>query len=125
GSQVHYAAVNARDDAFMRAAGFHNVHLLPNPVEVPGAAEAAHIAQGVAASAHAFDFVGPGQRLYLYPTRGIRRKNLGEFLLWAAVSPADADAVYATTLAPDNPAARDVYTRWRAFAHKLRLPAVF
>lgn len=169
GPQVHYAAINARDRAFMRDSGFRaqNVHLLPNPVDVPCTAQSEALgavadcatddvqsaaavnaadAANVDLAPHA-DFaavwgahaplrfspqargatggVGAGQKLYLYPTRAIRRKNLGELLLWAALNPQGEDAIYATTLEPEDPQARLVYERWVALAQKLALPIVF
>lgn len=109
--QVHYAVLNPRDRRALLAAGVPPTHLhtLPNPVS---AIEPA--ADGTA--------TGP-RDLVLYPTRAIRRKNVGEFLLWAAVEP---DAVpYALTLAPMSPADRAPYERWKAWAAQWRLPVVF
>ncbi|MEM9227884.1 MAG: hypothetical protein AAGA45_07935, partial [Verrucomicrobiota bacterium] len=63
------------------------------------------------------------EKLFVYPTRAIRRKNLGEFLLWSAL--ADDGELFATTLAPANPTARPVYERWVAFAENHDLRAVF
>lgn len=72
------------------------------------------------------DALREGQPLYLYPTRAIRRKNLGEFLLWAVLAAGQGqDALFVTTLAPENPAAKPVYERWLAFARGLGLPVAF
>ncbi|MEM8550213.1 MAG: hypothetical protein AAGF10_05425 [Verrucomicrobiota bacterium] len=110
--RVHSAVLNRRDYGFLAGAGLpeDQLHLLPNPVSVPEL----HIGQVPA--------VLGAERLYIYPTRAIRRKNLGEFLLWAAL--AQDGELYATTLAPANPTARPVYERWVAFAENHHLQAV-
>lgn len=133
-SQVHYATTNARDRAYLCQSGFNpeNVHLLANPVRVPEGAGTEGATGAGTGSATDFgrlpglEALGSGQPLYLYPTRAIRRKNLGEFLLWAALSSdSGSDALFATTLEPENPAARQVYERWVAFARRLGLPVAF
>jgi len=112
GAHVHYAVLNSRDRACLMAAGLPvgRAHLLPNPV----------IAETAAAGLSA----RPGSgRTWLYPTRAIRRKNLGEFLLWAALAPREDRFV--VTLAPTQPADRRRYRAWRALARRLRLPVEF
>jgi hypothetical protein len=61
--------------------------------------------------------------LVLYPVRGIRRKNLGELLLLAALS--DESTWHAVTLAPQNPAELTVFNRWRDLARELKLRCLF
>jgi glycosyltransferase involved in cell wall biosynthesis len=114
---VHYAVLNSRDLEFMRNAGVakHNIHFLPNAVAMadrhPGRENKEPRKQDEG-------------RLFLYPTRAIRRKNLGEFLLWSACAPA-ADDRFAVTLAPRNPAQRPVYEQWVQFASTQHLPVEF
>jgi hypothetical protein len=109
---IHYAVLTDRDRHILERAGVPpaQLHLLPNPVwlEAGGTPDA-----------------GPGgeQRLWLYPTRAIRRKNLGELLLLAALS-GEGDR-FATTRAPENPQERPRYERWVGFAETLRLPVEF
>ncbi len=112
-SQVHYAVLNRRDLGFLAAAGVDNsrCHLLANAV-----------AGGVPRDAENATSSAEGE-LHLYPTRAIRRKNLGELLLWAAV--AENGVRFGTTLAPENPAQRPVYDRWKAFSRELELPVEF
>lgn len=111
---VHYAVLNSRDYGYMRHAGLdaEHLHLLPNPVDF-------------APSEQNEQCEDPPARepLWLYPTRAIRRKNIGEFLFWAALSPPGAR--FATTSGPDNPAEWQRYRRWQDVAAKLRLPVVF
>ena len=108
---VHYGVLNGRDFSFLRDAGVNPdcLHLLPNPVQL-------NIKQQNSENL-------AGEHLFLYPTRAIRRKNLGEFLLWAAVSP--KDHCFATTLGPENPRERPRYEQWKRFAAELQLPVEF
>ncbi len=62
-------------------------------------------------------------RRILYPTRAIRRKNIGEILLWAAVQK-DCDEFW-VTLAPENPRERPIYDYWVGLSEELNLPIVF
>ncbi len=108
-SHIFYAVLNDRDHDALTFSGVEasRLRLLLNPI--------------------ALDPSDPpppdGRRLFLYPTRAIRRKNVGEFLLWAALG--GADDVFATTLAPKNPAERPRYDEWAAFAQQARLPVTF
>ena len=107
---VHYAVLNGRDRAILAAAGVtgERLHLLPNAVWVP-------------AQSAGDDAPRPAeQRLWLYPTRAIRRKNLGEFLLLAALG--GEGERFATTLAPKNPVDQPGYERWVRLAAELQLP---
>lgn len=114
---VHYAVLNRRDADFLVRAGVveGRVHVVPNAVslELPDAA-------GVESAVP----WGEGRRLFVYPTRGIRRKNTGEFLLWAAMADAPED-VFAMTLAPKNPVEREFYDPWVEYAQERNLPVVF
>ena len=111
--QIHYAVLNGRDRDFLIAAGApaSQVHLLPNAVALsPVAAD-----------------ISPSHRdngqLWLYPTRAIRRKNIGELLFWSAL--AGPDDRFATTQAPQNPSEKPRYRRWVGLAHELKLPVEF
>ncbi len=114
---VHYVLLNGRDLDFIRDAGASekSVHLMPNPVEVGGGREMV-------------DMISEGEiskeRLYLYPTRAIRRKNIGEFLLWAVMAPSARDT-FALTMAPSNPAERPFYQGWKRLSAELCLPVQF
>ncbi len=110
--RVHYATINRRDLEFLADAGVSStrLHYLPNAVHV----DLRHVDPVPAAD---------GRRLFLYPTRAIRRKNMGEFLLWAAA--AGPDDRYATTLAPKSPEDMPIYNRWTALSSELKLPVEF
>jgi len=108
---VHYAAINRRDLTFLARAGVpeKQLHYLPNAVALEEEETEAPPASG--------------ESLFLYPTRAIRRKNLGEFLLWSAI--AQENERFGVTRAPLNPVAQPIYRRWVAVAKSLRLPVEF
>lgn len=106
---IHYAVLNNRDYRFLHAAGIpeSNLHLLPNAVSPLPATQS--LKSGT-------------QSLFVYPCRAIRRKNIGELLLWSALMP---DTKFAVTLAPKNPDVKPIYDAWRTFADQLGLNVEF
>ncbi len=112
-SHIHYGVINGRDYDFLMMAGVEQscLHRLPNPVRIANSAVLE------------MEIPVGGIPLWLYPTRAIRRKNIGEFLLWAALSP--EDRVYATTLGPQNPKERPRYEAWQKLSAELSLPVEF
>lgn len=114
GDQVHYAALNRRDHDVLKRAGVPEtrLHLLSNPV---------HAAEALNETAD--PTMGRIEDLTLYPARGIRRKNLGEFVLWS--TRAEAGAGYAITLRPANPLEQPQYEAWAGFAGRAGLPVIF
>lgn len=112
-SLTHYALLNGRDHRIMLDAGAlrEHTHLLPNAVWTG------------ATDTDERDLRNADRPLYLYPTRAIRRKNVGEFLLWSAME-AD-DARYGITLAPQSEQEMPYYERWKQFADAQRLPVEF
>lgn len=131
-TQIHYAALNARDYHLLRQAGVPDsrLHRLPNPVSTQEASRADNATQGrnrmlAREKLQACLAVAPDQTYILYPVRGIRRKNLGELLLWAKVCEGVGKAVFATTLAPMNPTEQTSYQRWKELAERMSLPVVF
>jgi hypothetical protein len=119
---IHYAVLNGRDFRVLGEAGVEaqRLHLLPNPVPPP--AKTAERSAARAAIAQRFG-IGDDRRYVLYPVRAIRRKNLGEALLWAAA--AGSAAALGVTLPPLNPIEKPGYARWRAVAAELQIPCHF
>jgi hypothetical protein len=113
GRNVHYGLLNGRDMNFLETAGANpdRLHLLTNPVSF-GAEDAPG---------------DPGEGDYvLYPTRAIRRKNLGEFLLLAMLDEQTARGrTWAVTMAPENPKAKPIYEDWVRLAKDLNLNIEF
>lgn len=114
GRHIHYALLNQRDLHFLQTAGVHReqLHYLPNALETENFL-----------SSDLPQRPNVSEKLYLYPGRAIRRKNIGEFLLWAAL--AEPENLFALTLAPQNPLAKPIYEQWVAFAQSLNLPVKF
>ena len=120
--QVHFAALNGRDVSALAAAGVpkERLHFLPNPVPpMPPLPDRAAARQRLRET-----FGVPEDAEYwLYPVRGIRRKNLGEVCLLAA---AGRGRVWpAVTLAPANPKEWPFYEHWVSLAKELDLPVRF
>jgi glycosyltransferase involved in cell wall biosynthesis len=113
GCHVHYGVINGRDHNYLTMAGIDKscLHRLPNPVRI-----ASNIVLEQKESAGDVP-------LWLYSTRAIRRKNIGEFLLWAAIAP--ENRVYATSLGPQNPKEKPRYEAWKRLAGELSLPVEF
>lgn len=114
GPGVLYGLLNSRDRNLLNRAGVSEEQTVPLPNAVRGFA-----------SGH--DPINPNdfgaERLILYPSRSIRRKNLGEVLLHSAV--ADDGTKFGCTLAPENPTALPVYERWTGLAKEWQLPVEF
>lgn len=107
--RVHLAFLNSRDLTTFRDAGLppENSAILPNPVLT---LDAPPPPSGSAA-------------LLFAPVRGIRRKNLGELVLLAALAPAGVRV--AVGRAPETPTALPVYETWCNFSARHRLPIGF
>lgn len=109
GPCIHYAFLNSRDRDIFLKAGLHpsQAHLLPNPIQ---------------ARSHASGHSSAAP-LLLYPVRGIRRKNSGEFILLAALAPQGTRC--AMTRAPQNPVERRVHDGWQRFARECGIRVEF
>ncbi len=103
---ITYAVLNDRDAGVLRTAGFQRVLMLPNPVDATTAGDNSSAPTAV-------------PRRWVYPTRAIRRKNIGEFLLLSLLN--HEGDVFSVTRAPQNPAERPGYEEWVRFAAENRL----
>lgn len=112
---VHYAVLNGRDRDLLQQAGFpeERLHLLANPVPPPPDEEEDPRVRELLR----------GRRLWLYPTRAIRRKNLGELLLWSLLG--TEEDLFATSLTPANPQQRGAFDRFAPWAKEKNLPVRF
>jgi len=112
--QIGYAVLNGRDRDILKRAGVPDsrVYWLPNAVTPPAVeGKAPERVPGKAKSP-----------FYFYPTRAIRRKNLGEILLIASCL---ESGKLATSLTPKNPKWIPIHDAWRTLARELRLPVEF
>ncbi|MGK0185631.1 MAG: glycosyltransferase involved in cell wall biosynthesis [Verrucomicrobiales bacterium] len=112
---VHYAVLTGRDRSILTYAGVpeERLHLLPNPVM-----------NSLPKEISDDDKVKVGGRLFLYPTRGIRRKNIGEAVFLAALLKGEGVQI-ATSRAPLNPVWLKTHQRWEQFASERELPIAF
>lgn len=118
-SRCLHVAVNSRDRDFLAALPHlkaNHVHLLPNAVDVP---DGLPTPQTDATAFHNSLHIRPQGALWTYPVRGIRRKNLGEFALLAALFP---EQNYILTLAPQNPLEAEPYDVWADRVRHMKLP---
>ncbi len=108
---IHYATINSRDYRFLSRAGVDpdRLHLLPNAV-LPISVETKPTDRPFSRD----------KKWVLYPTRGIRRKNIGELLLLAFLNRQEFD--FATTLSPENPEWQSTHEQWREVAERLAIP---
>ena len=94
--------------------------MLPNPIMGVRNLPPRNVARS---KLHARFGVPLDDRFVLYPVRGITRKNLGEMLLWSAVT---GDGIhFGTTLAPLNQLELPNYRRWTKLADQLELKCLF
>ena len=121
-SRIHYAVLNHRDQAVLQAAGVvrSRLHFLPNSVPSPGELPDRDDARRKLQETFG---VSTTDRYVLYPVRGIRRKNVGEALLWSLL--AGEATTTAITLAPLNPTEQTAYMRWQEVADDLNAPFLF
>ncbi|MGC6427092.1 MAG: hypothetical protein ACON5H_08870 [Akkermansiaceae bacterium] len=106
--QVHYALINSRDASLLRNAGIPEaqIHFLPNAVvRTPLPPKE------------------PDHPFVFYPVRGIRRKNLGEFCLWAKHAPPGTR--FAVASRPENLEWSTTFDAWKNFAAREHLPIEF
>ncbi|MDB6078550.1 MAG: glycosyltransferase family 1 protein, partial [Akkermansiaceae bacterium] len=108
--QIRHAFINSRDRRNLLAAGLpaENSLLLANAITAPPQTKALERP--------------PEQPLVLYPVRGIRRKNLGELFLLAALAPKGSR--FAVSLGPGNPRWLPYHEEWAAFAEDTGLPVL-
>ena len=97
------------------------VCLLPNPVKVN--LVLAHHQEKAQKQVQQTLQLNPDLPNYVYPVRGIRRKNLGELILLAALFRDKANWI--TTLPPLNPVEKIEYYKWKDFCREQEIPVIF
>lgn len=105
GARLHYVVLTPRDESILRSAGLpaEQVTVIENPV-----------------SPSPLPFPQCQSARVIYPTRAITRKNIGEMLLLAALSPAGTR--FSTTLGPGKSMHQSNYGHWQETARKFDLP---
>lgn len=122
---VFYGVLNLRDYAFLESklSKGSGLFLLPNPVHfnkhLPDDARRAEAkALFIRATGAAFS-----KKLVTYPVRAIRRKNIGEFILLAALFGDKMN--FQITLDPLNEAERENYLAWKEFCLESKINIYF
>jgi hypothetical protein len=121
--QIHYAGLTRADATVIGSLGVpaNRTHCLPNSVTA--------VAMNNIDRQSALEKIRQVMRLpgdarwALYPVRGIRRKNVGEFVLlsrWVA-----ENTFAALTLSPATPVEKRSYDRWKLMAGNVAPRAVF
>ncbi|WP_168563938.1 glycosyltransferase family 4 protein [Crateriforma spongiae] len=128
GPRIHYASLTGGDASVLRQIGIDTdrVHTLPNSVRLDDDSK-----QDVSGRSDpdAIQKVRGAMRLpsdaewTLYPVRGIRRKNVGEWLLLSRWVPANHYA--GITLSPATPIEAESYRRWRTLGRQVAPRAIF
>ncbi|HJN67677.1 MAG TPA: hypothetical protein QF761_15825 [Pirellulales bacterium] len=121
-SHIHYAVLNGRDCKVLAQSGVavDRLHELPNPIvefeQLPAQNKNHKILKE--------DIGVPVDTpLVLFPVRGIRRKNIGELLMWSALM--RTRAFFGVTLAPNNAAELPAYNRWKSLVKEAGLRCIF
>ena len=99
----------------------NRVSLLPNPVAAVNS-DTRDILQAKKRAQRLLK-VNPRFPSYVYPVRGIRRKNLGEFILLTSLFSDKANWI--TTLPPLNPVEKVEYEKWKEFCAAEQIPLIF
>ena len=99
-----------------------SIQTLPNPVSVP---EKEHYSDPQSNRRRICRDLGIAESrvIFLYPVRGIRRKNIGELVLLASLFA--ERAAWIVTLAPQNPVEKGPYETWKKFVREIGAPVIF
>ncbi|ALJ56341.1 hypothetical protein AMD24_00146 [Candidatus Xiphinematobacter sp. Idaho Grape] len=111
--RIAYALLNSRDMTLLQRIRFSGkLFLLPNPTLPPSVTHHPHPKRRGAA------------RFITYPCRSIRRKNIGEALLFACTLPKKGSRL-ALAMPPRASNERLSYARWKSIANRWLIPAEF
>ncbi len=120
---MHYAVLNSHDRKRLLDRGIPEtrVRLLPNPVHIPdiGNIDQAESREKLCEALN----LKPEKKIFTYPVRVIRRKNIGEYILLCALFADRAEWI--VTLPPQNPVEKKEYSQWKDFCHEKKIPMVF
>lgn len=125
GNNIHYGVLNSRDYKILNQSGLPEkyLHLIPNPISASDSEEFHE--SDLKAVRDTICSRGESQ-FFLYPSRCIRRKNIGEAVLWGLISSQLGHPYHiGLTLKPENPKALDIYNNWTEWSEELSLPVSF
>lgn len=123
--RVHYGVLNSRDRGALLSSGLSASHLhsLPNPIGAPSVAldredNGVKVRDSICTQGES--------RFVLYPSRSIRRKNIGEVILWGMIAARSGFPFHiGLTLKPENPDAIEVYQNWKDWTEEVDIPVTF
>lgn len=119
----HIATLTRHDYERVKQNGISEkqIHYLPNPISREEVISAS--SNETRDQVYADLGLDNNKGLVTYPVRGIRRKNIGEFILLAHMFSTSANFVI--TLPPENPAEKKQYDRWKQFCDEKQIPVTF
>jgi glycosyltransferase involved in cell wall biosynthesis len=119
-----YGVLNSFDMERLKKIGIEKdkIQRIPNPVSFDMYTDVGQMEKArddVCAHFH----LNPQADIFIYPVRVIRRKNIGELILLAALFP--GRACWLVSMAPHNPLEITFYRKWKAFVREKQLPVFF
>ena len=122
-ASCRFGVLNSRDYRLLEGKGIESrrIHFLPNPVRF--AQEELSLNKRTCREQICRRLGIPeGKTIFLYPVRIIRRKNIGEMILFSQLFA--GRAVWLVTMAPHNPLEVTDYRAWKAFARRPMRPYI-
>lgn len=124
--RISYAVLTAGDRDTLTLSGIDpgRVHVIPNSVDLPAIDAERSAAMNKISRAFGVD---TSAKWLLYPVRGIRRKNVGEFLLICHLLHRSNPGEFwgSLTLRPTTPVEAASYDRWKSIAARYAANVVF
>jgi len=119
----HFIVLNKNDHKRLVDYGIpvDRIHLLHNPVLIRNAGNTKDFS-GKQRINRMLGF-DSSKRICIYPVRAIKRKNIGEFILIAALY--NETMNFAITQPPKNPDETNEYERWKDFCVRANIPVKF
>lgn len=119
----HIATLNRYDYERVKQKGVSEkqIHYLPNPIGIEEVIAAAD--EKTRDQVYSDLGLDSSKGLATYPVRGIRRKNIGEFVLLAHLFGDSTNFVM--TLPPENPSEKKNYDQWKSYCDEKNIPVVF
>lgn len=120
----HYFVINTTDYNRLvnRSIPVSNIHLLFNPVKISSIRNTPMFNKKRQMVLHELG-LDERKKICTYPVRAIRRKNIGEFVLIAALYSNDVN--FTITQSPRNPDEIPRYLEWKHFCEDLGLEIIF
>ncbi|MEM6471623.1 MAG: hypothetical protein AAF802_18835 [Planctomycetota bacterium] len=121
---IHYATLTTSDAEILRRLSIDEsrIVVIPNCVSLGDASQLPDREESTKKIRQAFG-LGSDSRWIVYPVRGIRRKNVGEFLLLSQLL--GEPFSLGITLPPTTPIEKESYDRWKSVGNEYARRAIF